>query len=217
MFFSVIKNKKLVNIGGGFLFLLFFYSSFTCFSQLDAGIKPGLNYVNANNNVIVMKWRASYHAGLTFRYVFTKHSSITSDLFFSDKGFEYPNPDERKMHFLYVTTPVTYRYAFFKKAFIEAGGELGILTSSHWKKGDKKADMSDAFGNGIDVGAMGGIGYMIDRFTLCVRYTHGFVDVHNKEQDLDLQFPNDGAFSINQRYFNKTWQLSLSYTLIGNK
>jgi hypothetical protein len=196
----------------------------TSFGQIDFGIRGGFQPTNARTNTNEeCKWRSSYFASIYGNFPFSKRISATAELLYADKGqkrsySDFYNPNIF-YHRTYLNIPILIQYHFNPKLSFQAGGEVGFLLASYAKQLDRKIDTRKYYGNALDFGLAAGTSYQIDsRCSVALRYVHGLSNVLGK--DANIHFNNGGSFDIyvdarkaGQKYYNRSIQVSLSYSL----
>lgn len=197
------------------------------FSQVEVGIKGGLNYVNMNvkndflspNNQISFlddnRYRLGYHAGVFSTLRIAEKFSVSPELLYSNKGFKM---DERAnddiYHFNYLNLPVMFGYEAINKLTLEAGIELGYLISNTIKTDSSDTKMSSDFIEKKDFALAAGIKYKItENFSVNARYSHSFYSAfpHSTITFTDLFGQHAGTGQV--KYRNRTFQFSLAYRL----
>ncbi len=188
-------------------------------AQTQFGLKAGINYVN---NVITSipnpnnDYRFSYHAGIFTRVEFTDRFSISPELIFSGKGYQFDPIDAMSLsggtlHLNYLNFLVIAGYSFNKLSF-ELGPEFGFLLSAKSKLDTETIDVSSIWDNKMDLGIATGFSHqLIEKMRIGVRYIHGLSSVVEPPILLDQNGQSAGRSSI--RYQNRTFQLSLGYRL----
>jgi hypothetical protein len=195
----------------------------TSFSQINFGIKVGFQPTTTSTNTdSEPKWRPSYLGGIYGNLLLSKKFSLTTELIYADKGqkvnfSEFNNPDIF-YHRTYLNIPLLLQYSINPKLALHAGGEAGFLLASYAKRFDNKFNTKSYFGNSLDIGIAAGASYKIDsRFNIVLRYTYGLSNVIGKNAYV---YYNSNIFDISvdartagQKYYNRTIQLSLNYSI----
>ncbi|SDD32627.1 porin family protein [Niabella drilacis] len=159
---------------------------------LRFGIKAGGNLSGLTNTKkaagMDMQSKTGFHAGVMMNAPIARCFSIQPEVLYSGQGAKEKNSNVRlRWNLGYINVPVMFRYHATPGVYIEAGPEVGLLTSSKFRykfEGEsmtedaKKGTKSFSFGMGL------GAGY---RFTpnlsINARYTAGFSDIIKKNTD----------------------------------
>lgn len=183
-------------------------------NKVQFGIKSGLNIANINfygNNLPKTKPVPNFHVGAFLEIDLNKKWSFQPELIYSMQGskfqliyFEgatiYDTRNTFKLHYLNV--PFMFKYSE-NKVFLEAGPQIGFLTSAKLKTevegfGSGEQDAKEIFKD-FDFGIGLGLGYnFTDQLTVNFRYNLGLINI--------LEDPME-----NEKLENSVFALSLAY------
>ena len=210
-----MKNKVL-------LFSLFFVFV-SARSQVQYGMKAGVNYVNnimvnlpykgGNNN----KFRLGYHIGGLGQIKLKQKLILCPEILFSNKGYKFeglPNTQPSGgggVHLNYINLPLLLGYKVIDDWTIVLGPELGYLVSAKSKFKSETIDVKYIWDNNFDFGLLIGSNYALsNKFTIEIRYIHGLSSVISGILLMD----ENGELTNNKlKYQNRTFQVSVSYRL----
>ena len=171
-------------------------------AQVALGLKGGLNVSNlygsavSNNNT---KSLFGANAGIFASIPAATNFYVQPELSYSLEGAMYKTPDAKtKLNF--VNIPVMLKYVTKSGFFVEAGPQLGIITSAKTEIGNVTTDIKDNLQN-VNFSVGGGIGFKLDpSLALGARYMAGVSDL-TENNSTELRSNN---LSINLFYtFNK--------------
>lgn len=193
-----MKNLLLTSLT--FLFL----SGIVQSQHVNVGIKGGLNaYTVSGDNTPGYNPKLSFHAGVLGHIHIKTQFAIQPELIFSAQGTTYKaNGLENKLNLNYLNIPLNFQYMFDNGFRLQAGPQLGILTSAKLKTGDIKSDSKSNF-KIADIGVTLGFSYIKPSTGLGIdiRYNHGLSNIN----------ANNSIHS-----YNRGVQLGLFY-LFGHK
>ncbi|MCV9930276.1 PorT family protein [Flavobacterium sp. LS1R49] len=186
-----------------FLLCIILISTTSAFSQsffdrLHFGLKAGANYSDFNNANFETEGLVGFHAGAIVAFDINKSFSIQEEFLFSTQGAKLKGAlsNEKDLKLSYISVPIVLKYKTKFGLYIEAGPQFGILASENFK-----AITSDKFGEKIDAGVVGGIGYQLPNgLGIGARYYMGLTDVSKIK-----------STTINTDFQNNTAQVSLFY------
>lgn len=165
--------------------------------SISFGVKGGLNIANVTNNDDG-KSLFSFHAGAYVKIPVSVRFAIQPEVLYSAQGVKY---DDFCYHLNYINVPVMARFYASPKFSIEAGPQVGIMTTGKITDGDNSVDIKDLF-NTTDFGFNLGFVYDVnDKVSLGIRYYSGLTDLI---EELDPGVENSK---------NSVFQFSLSYKL----
>lgn len=133
---------------------------------------------------IRLKNQISLSTGLLIKSNFGVNKLTDNDLLLLDAEI-FSDPGNYRLVLNYFNVPVLIRYKFKKHIYVEAGLQAGLMyrsyiefNSDHDGQEARIRTFNKDDINKIDVGAMVGLGYSLDRgMTLGVKYYYGFIDV----------------------------------------
>ncbi|MBI2730754.1 MAG: PorT family protein [Sphingobacteriales bacterium] len=164
------------------LYLLFFLFSLTkIYSQINFGIKTGLNISNAKSiNSDNNKARLGFNGGVLSEIEFSKKFILRPELLYSVKGCKFPATAVNTAGTLslnYFSVPILGGYHLNNDFTILLGPEFNFLTKANSKFDNSDHDVSSNFRKfdvAIDLGATynlkSGLGVEL-------RYSYGFKDL----------------------------------------
>lgn len=126
---------------------------------LSFGVKGGMNIAKLTNTDR-SKPRPSAFLGLFTNIAFDKSLSIQPEFVYSGQGTKYDDFFDIKttVKLGYINIPVMVQYRIVPEFYLEAGPQLGILTSAKHKSGNLEFDLKDDY-KSVDFGLGFGLGY----------------------------------------------------------
>ena len=167
--------------------------------QVHLGVKGGLNlYDLSNSNFDPM---LGVHLGLLGHIHLSQKFALQPELVYSTQGAKFANSDN-SLNLAYVNVPILLQYMFDNGFRIQAGPQLGVLTSAKSVLGDNKVDVKNEFKN-IDLGLGFGASYVHppSGYGVDARYNLGMTNISENAS-------ND--------FKNRGFQLGVFY-LLGHK
>lgn len=185
--------------------------------KVKYGLKTGLNIANLNidgggfpgTNSIV-----NFHIGGFAEIMLNKKVAFQPELLYSAQGakFDYLFDDgtgslydtENTFKLSFINIPLMFKYYPESKFFLEAGPQVGFLTSAKLKVnvigyGSDTQNIDEAFKN-IDFGFNLGAGYNISKHaSINARYNFGLSNIGESEPGEDTSVKNS-VFSISIGY-----------------
>jgi outer membrane immunogenic protein len=153
------------------------------FSQIEYGIKGGMNFATAVDKNFSTDFSVAtfFHAG-TFLIVPTgKGFSAKAEILYSVKGTAFPSSatlGSGTIQLKYLSLPLLVNYNFYRKFAVELGPELNNLTSAIQKTAGNSLDVSPVWNNKFDVCVDAGLSYKFNsRLTSSLRYSYGLKGV----------------------------------------
>lgn len=184
--------------------------------KVKYGIKAGLNIANLNidqNGFPSTSSVANVHAGFFAEMQLSKKVAFQPELLYSAQGakFDYLIDDgeglystENTFKLAYLNVPLMIKYYPESKLFLEAGPQVGFLTSARLKTkvigyGASSRNADDAFKN-IDFGFNVGAGYNFSKHvTANARYNFGLSNIAEKDPGESVKVKNS-VFSLSLGY-----------------
>lgn len=184
--------------------LILLFTSIVSFSQVNFGIKGGLNISKSNDS----KTRFAGYGGARLYVPISGKFSFDPEFLFSGKGFTIPGDDDQRTAYRlnYITTPLLFSYLFDCKTRLLAGAEVGYQLSAkmHDSKDNETSDAKSEYPHSFDVGLAVGVDYKISkRLHAEVRYVHGLTTIHQL---------NFNGTTYNNGY-NRVFQVGMVYDL----
>ncbi|KAF2081343.1 porin family protein [Flavobacterium sharifuzzamanii] len=181
------------------------------------GVKGGLNLSNFSGDTdgINLKSKAGFNIGGFVEIKLSDKFFIQPELLYSTQGPKVKdqagevdgilyNGDVR-FNLSYINVPVMFKYYVADKLNVEAGPQIGFLTSAKTKttidgySGSHTMDVKDIF-ESIDFGLNFGVGYdFTDHLFGGLRYNFGIANIAKTEAGDNTKLHN-GVFSINVGY-----------------
>ncbi|MDQ6813192.1 MAG: PorT family protein [Bacteroidota bacterium] len=165
------------------IFIVLFCYTVVSFSQIEYGIKGGLNlatvrYINEDNS----KARIAFNAGVFGEIPVQENLFIRPELLYSSKGFAYSASQfarEGSLRLNYIIVPLLVGYRPEAKVAFMAGPEFGFLQKAVSKSQGISNDMTNFYRH-FDVGFDLGASYNFSQyFGIEGRYNYGFKDLVN--------------------------------------
>ena len=166
-----------------------------CAQNITFGAKAGLNSASVNTNNQDVSTRKSIHLGITSEIKISHSFSIQPELLYSSQGFNN-SLDNLTIKTNYINLPVMVKYYFANGLSLEAGPQIGFLTSAEINGEDVMNNFKSS-----DYAVSLGAGYKLNsRLNFSLRYSVGVKDV---EQGFGI----GGGSGI----WNRVLQLSVGY------
>lgn len=191
--------------------------AFTNAQETKFGIKGGFNLSNFSGDTegVNFKARPGFNIGGFVEFKLTDQFAIQPEILYSTAGakavdFEVSDGGmllngDVAFNFSYINIPVMFKYYVAEKFNIEAGPQVGFLTSAKTKttvdgfSGSDEQDVKDLF-ESVDFGLNLGAGYdFTDNFSAGLRYNLGLANIANTEEGDDTKLHN-GVFSLSVGY-----------------
>lgn len=164
------------------------------------GAKGGVNFANLVGDTEGAEMRTSFHLGLVAEIPLTDQLFFGPEVLYSSQGAKISDEGfDGAFKLDYVQIPLMARYYVAEGFSIEAGPQIGFLTSSEVEMEGVSVDAND-FMNGFDYGLNFGLGY---------RLTSG-IFVQGR-YNLGLANVLDSAEFGDEKAKNSVIQLSLGY------
>jgi hypothetical protein len=147
--------------------------------HVNIGIKGGINVYNVHNDDnIKYDQIAGYHFGLIGHIHFNSQFAIQPELVYSAQGATIDNGDT-KYNLDYINVPVLFQYMFDNGFRLQAGPQLGFLTSAKSKNNNNITDNKNDL-NPIDFGVSIGASYVFPPtgFGIDARYNLGLSNIN---------------------------------------
>lgn len=165
------------------LFIISFFCTSLLFSQVNYGVKGGLNlatvkYLNDDNT----KARIGFNVGAFAEVLLQDNLFLRPELLYSSKGFGYSANQYNREGVLklnYINVPVVFGFRPSRNTALMAGPEIGFLQKAVSKSQGIKTDMT-SFYRHFDVGFDLGAKYNFNKYVgVEARYNYGFKDLVN--------------------------------------
>jgi hypothetical protein len=164
------------------------------FAQANFGVKGGLNLYNINNkNGDNLNSKAGIHLGLLAHLHVTERFALQPELYYSMQGAENGGAN---VNLNYINVPLLFQYMFDNGFRLQAGPQVGILTSARLKNDGESVGVKSAY-NSLEFGLPLGVGYVSPSgFGVDARYHLGLSNI--REDD-------------NNKAMNRGFQLGVFY------
>ncbi len=194
-------NKNLIII------TVFFFHSFSLYSQTSIGIKTGINlskavYLNHNSNNLIKpirKIKPGFVAGVFVHKKLNKILAVQAEILYSQKGLKTKQePHNKTVNTMnYIETPFSGHYSLLENSFSSFDIYIGAY-AAYWTDGKyKNTDLANSqtvkikvdFNNKdykysrVDYGLLAGITYHMRTIDLFVRYTHSMSGSSSENTD----------------------------------
>ncbi|MEN2414851.1 porin family protein [Flavobacterium mesophilum] len=185
--------------------------------EVKYGVKGGLNLSNFSGDTegVNLKSKAGFNVGGFVEIKLSDKFAIQPELLYSTQGAKADNQQEEIgdviytadvcFNLSYINVPVMFKYYVADKFNVEAGPQIGFLTSAKTKttvegfSGSNEMDVKDAF-ESIDFGLNFGAGYdFTDHFNAGLRYNLGLANIAKTDAGDDTKLHN-GVFSLSVGY-----------------
>lgn len=185
--------------------------------EVKFGVKGGLNISDFSGDTegIDLKSKAGFNVGGFVEIKLSDKFAIQPELLYSTQGPKAVNQigemngvtynGDVCFNLSYINVPVMFKYYVAEKFNIEAGPQIGFLTSAKTKTtidgwdGSNELDVKDIF-ESIDFGLNLGAGYdFTDHFSAGVRYNLGLANIAKTESGDDSKLHNN-VFSLSVGY-----------------
>lgn len=182
------------------------------------GLKGGLNISNFTGDTegADLQSRIGYNIGAFVAIKFSEKFTLQPEVLYSAQGVNFENfgaeveglgyyTADIKLKTAYINVPVMFKYYAAEKFSIEAGPQIGFLTSAKTEtklngfSQTVEQDMKDSFET-IDFGLNFGAGYdFTEHFSAGARYNLGLSNIAKTEQGDDTKLHNS-VFSLSIGY-----------------
>lgn len=197
----------------GILLVAFAVMAFTATQaqEVRLGIKGGYNLSNLSGDIDDAKSRSSFHIGGLVEVPVSEQFSIQPEILYSSQGAEYKGSltgyDDSKItaKLDYIQVPIMAKFYAVEGFAIEAGPQVGFLTSS---KGEYETTVGDVTVTGdedienmkkVDVGIGVGASYRLPMgIFFGARYNFGLTNI-NDDSDWDGKIRNN-VFQLSAGY-----------------
>ena len=170
-----------------FTALAVFGFNFNHAQEVSFGLKGGVNFANfTGDDSADAKGMTSYHVGGVVKIGVTDKFFVQPEVLYSAQGTDSYLGDFRLD---YINIPVLAKFMIVDGLSIEAGPQIGFLTSSKLENEDIKD-----FVKKTDFSALVGLGYLLDGgLNFAARYNFGLSNLNDSDLDIDLK---NGVFQL---------------------
>lgn len=167
------------------LSILFLIISHSSYSQLNFGLRSGLNISTTKGIITYPKNRLGLYAGALAKISFKNKFLFQTELLYSSKGYKYLDLSTKKnasMRFNYLNLPILFGYEIDDKTKVIAGVDFGYLASAINFINEERINTSASFPTKIDAGVCVGVNYNIYKlFGAEIRYNFGFKNIYQTD------------------------------------
>lgn len=157
----------------------------------NLGAKAGVNFASLVGDVEDAKMRTSFHIGLVAEIPLSESFYFGPEVLYSSQGSKFSDEGmDGAIKLDYVQIPLMARYYVSEGFNMEAGPQIGFLTSSEIEVEDVGVDAKD-FMSGFDYGLNFGLGYKLPAgIFLQGRYNLGLANVFDSDEFEDDEGKN---------------------------
>ncbi|MBC7687314.1 MAG: PorT family protein [Aquabacterium sp.] len=146
--------------------------------KVNIGIKGGVNLTNIyTENSTKLDDKVGFNAGLLGHIHLTREIALQPEITYSLQGAKFPNTGA-KLNLGYINVPILVQYMFDNGFRLQAGPQLGFLTTAKIKNASATEDIKSNY-KPVDFGLSAGIGYVqpSSGLGLDLRYNLGISDI----------------------------------------
>ncbi len=167
-----------------FLLVLVAMGSSAYAQEMNIGIKGGLNaYTIGGDDTNDIKTKLGFNLGLLGHLHISEQFGLQPEIVYSTQGAKgNDGSGDLNLNLDYINVPVLFQYMYDNGFRIQAGPQLGFLTSAKAKGDGVSVDVKDAF-NSIDVALSVGASYVNPASGLGVdaRYNYGISNINEDD------------------------------------
>lgn len=143
------------------------------------GLKAGVNAASIKvDNGEDFEAKAGFHAGGLAHIHINRHFAIQPEVMYSMQGGE-DGDDNYKVKLNYINVPVLAQYMFSDGFRVQAGPQIGFLTSAKVKVDDVEVDIDDDY-KSVDISFVLGGGYLFKNgLGIDARYNIGITNIRD--------------------------------------
>ena len=148
------------------------------------GVKAGLNMSNFSGDVEDNSAKIGFQVGGFAEIKISDKFAVQPELLYSLQGAKYSGEgDDLNYNFSYLNIPVMAKFFVAEGFSLEAGPQLGILTSAKVTDGNDSEDIKEFF-ESIDFGLNFGAGYDVaENINIGLRYSLGLSNIAKDSGD----------------------------------
>lgn len=168
--------------------------------ELNFGAKGGVNFANLVGDAEDAEMRTSFHIGLVAEIPISESFYFGPEVLYSSQGAKFSDEEfDATFKLDYIQIPLMARYYVSEGFNLEAGPQIGFLTSSEVDMEELGVDTKDFF-SGFDYGVNFGLGYKFPvGIFLQSRYNLGLANILDSEEFGDDKSQNS-VFQISVGY-----------------
>lgn len=150
--------------------------------EFSIGAKGGLNFATLTGEDTDVDMRTSFHVGLVAEFPIASNFFFGPEVLYSSQGAKFSEDGmDGSFKLDYVQIPLMLKYFVGPGFSLEAGPQIGFLTSSEVESEGVSVDMGDYFSS-TDFGVNLGLGYkFINGLFLQGRYNLGLSNIWDSE------------------------------------
>ena len=151
--------------------------------HINYGIKGGLNSYNiVGDNNSANKSNLGYNLGLLGHIHLGPMYALQPEIVYSVQGIAYKSGVNKKLNLSYINIPLNFQYMFDNGFRLQAGPQLGLLTSANLISGSNSSNVKSNY-KGVDIGLTVGVSYVKPStgYGVDVRYNHGLTNINASE------------------------------------
>jgi hypothetical protein len=189
------------------LFLLFI--NYSGYSQVNFGVKSGINIATTKDIITFPKNRMGWYMGGLAKIPISKKFFLEPELIYSSKGYRYIDLSDGEtvaMRLNYLTVPILLGYEIDHKTKVVLGTELGYLLKATNYFNKENFDATSNFPQKFDIGINIGLAYNITKSLGSeIRYSYGFKNLYQTDIMGNRRSEFKGA--------NRVFQIGVYYLL----
>lgn len=178
------------------------------------GVKGGLNFANLTGDIENAAMKIGFNVGGFAEIKVSEKFAVQPELLYSTQGAKSDDSEvDGSISLGYINIPVMAKFYVAESFSLEAGPQIGFLTSAKYKFDseifDVDADVKDAY-KSIDFGLNFGAGYdFTPNLSAGFRYNLGLSNIIDTKVggDEEFEFENENDYTEK----NSVFSLSLSY------
>ncbi|MCP1995632.1 porin family protein [Flavobacterium sp. HSC-61S13] len=189
----------------------------TIAQDVYTGFKFGLNFANLKEDGSSTKGKVGFHGGVFIEAALNEKFSIQPELLYSSQGAKEEVPKNMGYNFSgestlkldYINIPIMFKYYPIENLSITAGPQIGFLVKSKFTIDSPSyqpqaiidnSKVNDLF-NKLDYGVNFGLELNTAGFFFGARYNLGLANIYK----------NSGLFTLENKAYNRVFQLSTGY------
>jgi len=197
------------------LIIVVIFFTQTLFSQINYGIKFGMNYskVNVDSNFPEIEvvnhnsFKYGFHIGAVVKITISDKFSVNTEFLYSDKGSSTNKGDDAnyyEFNLYYLDFPVTINYKATNNLYFQLGVEPGYLSATNFEDYFEEGILKY---NSFDLEALVGVEYYIRKIGIGVRYGYSVIPI------LDKTYTDNGKTIGSAKFHNSNIQIYFTYLL----
>lgn len=165
-------------------------------AQVAFGAKAGLNVANLSGDIIDTEALVGFHVGVFAEVELSENFIFQPELIYSSQGAKFSEGDiSMDFELNYINLPIMFKYGVADGFYLEAGPQIGFLTSAKVLGVDIKDEVES-----IDFGVNLGLSYDIsEKFFGGARYNIGLSRISKDTEDESVK-NSVLSFSVGYRF-----------------